>query len=174
MPPMTFPHQRTVKIHREVPKSDFLGIKNENWKAAARDLSAHAFKLYIYLASNADRFTLALSPAAVRQEIGMARSTYHDQFHVLVDKGYLVNSHGSTYEFFERPKVNKSSPASVGYDFEKGTLDGQPIPAAEQPKPQTVADMTAEDTEINIDNTNTTNIEVKKQVSSPLEKEFTF
>lgn len=35
----------------------------------------------------------------------MARSTYHDQFHKLVDKGYLVPSHGNTYEFYETPQT---------------------------------------------------------------------
>ena len=30
-PAITFPHQRMVKVHREKAKSDFLGIKNENW-----------------------------------------------------------------------------------------------------------------------------------------------
>ena len=29
---MTFPNQRSINIHREKPKADFLGIKNENWK----------------------------------------------------------------------------------------------------------------------------------------------
>ena len=27
----TFPNQRIVTVHREPAKSDFLGIKNENW-----------------------------------------------------------------------------------------------------------------------------------------------
>ena len=45
MPAMTYPNQRMVNIHREVVQADFLGIKNENWKAASRNLSAHAFKL---------------------------------------------------------------------------------------------------------------------------------
>lgn len=36
------PNQRFVKIHREAVKSNFLGIKNENWQAASRDLGAHA------------------------------------------------------------------------------------------------------------------------------------
>ena len=102
-PPITFPHQRTVKVHREKAKSDFLGIKNENWQAASRDLGAHALQLYLYLASNADNYTLALSPAAVRQTIGMARSTYHDQFEKLVLKRYLVPSHGNTFDFYEVP-----------------------------------------------------------------------
>ena len=44
MPPMTFPNQRVVRIHRESVKSDFLGIKNENWQAASRDLGAHGLE----------------------------------------------------------------------------------------------------------------------------------
>lgn len=100
----TFANQRTVRVHREHAASDFLGIKNENWKAAARNLSPHALLLYLYLASNADNYTFALSPAAITADIGMPRSTYHDQFRVLVNKGYLVNSHGNTYDFFETPQ----------------------------------------------------------------------
>ena len=89
MPPITFPNQRMVRVHRERATSDFLGIKNENWQAASRDLGAHALQLYLYLAANANNYTVALSPVAVRQSIGMARSTYHDQFHKLVDRGYF-------------------------------------------------------------------------------------
>ena len=39
--PYTVPNQRVVTIHREKARSDFLGIKNENWQSAARDLGAH-------------------------------------------------------------------------------------------------------------------------------------
>lgn len=104
MPNYTYPNQRTINIHRERATSDFLGIKNENWQDAAKDLGAHALMLYLYLASNANNYTLSLSPAAIREVIGMARSTHHDQFHKLVDKGYLVHSHGNTYAFYERPQ----------------------------------------------------------------------
>ena len=55
MPPITFPNQRMVRVHRERAASDFLGIKNENWQAASRDLGAHALQLYLYLASNANK-----------------------------------------------------------------------------------------------------------------------
>ena len=104
MPNTTYPHQKSVCIHREVARTDFLGIKNENWQAAARDLRPHALVLYLYLASNADNYTLALSPAAVRESVGMARSTYNDQVQILIDKGYLVLSHGNTYDFYEVPQ----------------------------------------------------------------------
>jgi len=134
--PFTVANQRTVRVHRERAASDFLGIKNENWKAAARDLSPHALLLYLYLASNADNYTFALSPAAITADIGMPRSTYHDQFKVLVNKGYLVNTRGNTYDFYEKPQarpviedLNERSPH--GLNFEDDTADGfsmgQPI-----------------------------------------------
>ena len=145
--PTTYPNQRTVRVHRERVTTDFLGIKNENWKAAARDLSPHALKLYMYLASNADNYELALSQAAIREEIGMPRSTYHDQFHILVDKGYLVPVHGNTYDFFEtpQPRLDKqgiSKVSSDGTDFKDNTAAGFETP-------QPVLKGTVERTEIN-------------------------
>ena len=160
----TFPNQRVIKINREAAKSDFLGIKNENWQAAARDLGAHATMLYLYLAANADGYNLALSPVAVRQAIGMARSTYHDQFHKLVDRGYLVPSHGNTYEFYEVPQAAtqaRNELSDNGYDFEESpTCDTQETCGGQS--------VLAEDTEINnrdIETNNTeTNIENEEAV----------
>ena len=76
--PYTVPNQKTIRVHRERPQRDFLGILNRNWKAASRDLGAQAFLLYIYLASNADGYELALSPSAVRDDTGMPESTCRD------------------------------------------------------------------------------------------------
>ena len=83
---------------------DFLGIKNENWMAASRDLGAHALRLYLYFAANADGYSFALSPAAIQEAIGMPRTTYHDQFRILVSKGYLVQTGGNTFAFYETPQ----------------------------------------------------------------------
>jgi len=102
--PKTVPHQRLIKIHREALTENFLGIKNENWKAASRDLGHTALRLYLYLAANADKYNLALSPAAIENEIGMPRSTYSDQFKKLLNKGYIVHKGGNQYEFFEKPQ----------------------------------------------------------------------
>lgn len=101
--PTTVPNQRIVHIHRERPASDFLGIKNENWQAASCVLGAHALRFYLYLAENADNYTLTMSPAALSRDIGMPRSTSHDQFCRLVDLGYLVQTSGNLYEFYEVP-----------------------------------------------------------------------
>ena len=86
--------------------------------------------LYLYLASNANGYVLALSPVAVRQAIGMARSTYHDQFHKLVDKGYLVPASGNTFEFYESPQSVAQSQeivSDVGLNFEESPSDNKQV-----------------------------------------------
>ena len=162
---VTYPNQRMIRIHREVAKTDFLGIKNENWQAASRDLGAHALQLYLYLASNANNYTTALSPVAVRQAIGMARSTYHDQFHKLVDKGYLVPGTGNSFDFYEVPQAAAQAGSLSGagvQDFENHPGHGQ----AASPDGQSVL---PENIEINntdiptnevINNSNPENIEI--------------
>lgn len=145
--PETYPNQRMITIHREAAKSDFLGIKNENWQAASRDLKPHAFNLYLYFAANADGYSFALSPAAVRQTIGMPNSTYRDQFLILVDKGYLVQSGSNKFDFYEVPQtrhapIQNDNCAALGIDFENDTVDGFSQTA-------TVQDTTAKDREIN-------------------------
>ena len=144
--PLTYPNQRTVKIHREPERTNFLGIKNENWQAASRNMKPHALLLYLYLAANADDFTLALSPAAIRKEIGMPRSTFHDQFHILEDKGYIVHNHGNTYDFYEvpQPRADKQIENSVldnGLDFENGTKTDNGCSNYEQSSPQKIIEI---------------------------------
>ena len=168
--PNTVPNQRLVAIHRERASSDFLGIKNSHWQAAARDLGAHALMLYLYFASNANGFMLALSPAAIRQAVGMPSSTYRDQFVRLVDKGYLVQRGGSnTYDFYETPQRathTEKDETDSGYDFTADAFGA----------PQTVNNDTPEDREININNINSiNNCGGEKQVSpAPIKKKFEF
>lgn len=177
VPNITYPNQRIINIHRETANSDFLGIKNDNWKAAARDLSAHALKLYMYFAANKNGFQLALSSAAIREEIGMARSTYTDQFNILVNKGYLVNSHGNTYDFYETPQPRpankqKSSVTSDGYDFENDTVDGQALSTAAKSSAQEVQEINnSVDRDINNSGINTQFVVDGVEIHPPKVKE---
>lgn len=162
MPPVTYPNQRLVRVHRERVAKDFLGIKNENWMAASRVLGATALRLYLYLAANADNYTLALSPATITRDIGMARSTYGDQFKVLVNMGYLVPAGGNTYDFYEVPQAatqTKNDVTADGQDFEECATDGQ-----EQPQDDTVG--TGDMIEIN-NNDLTDNAGINNQNESP-------
>ena len=173
MPNITYPHQRSVRIHREAARSDFLGIKNENWQAAARDLRPHALLLYLYLASNADNYTLALSQAAVREAVGMARTTYHDQVQVLIDKGYLVLSHGNTYDFYEVPQPRPEQKAN---DPSLGNTIQNEMPTADSDVTDTVKSSPTEEIEINnsrnVINNENIDIENPSRIEAPKVKEI--
>lgn len=145
MPAITFPNQRVVRIHREPVKTDFLGIKNENWQAASRDLGAHGLRLYLYLAANANNYNLALSPAAARAAIGIPRSTYFDQFAILVDKRYLVPGAGNTYDFYEVPQPATQTQKEVSADG----LDFEEIPSRDEQGGSGGHTVLPEDIEIN-------------------------
>ena len=164
--PYTVPNQRVVTIHREKARSDFLGIKNENWQSAARDLGAHALLLYLYLASNADGYDLALSPAAIRQAVGMARSTYHDQFVRLIDKGYLVETGGNTYDFYEVPQTRPGTPLKKAVSADGQNSEG--CPSAVTDSESAVHSIPGEDIEIN----NRYGLEITKEVKIPEVKEI--
>ena len=122
---VTYPHQRVVNVRREPINADFLGIKNENWQYAARDLKPFGCMLYLYLASNRNNYKLALSPAAVRQAIGMAQSTYRDQFNVLLEKGYLVQTGGNTFDFYEKPRAaaRENEETRAAFDYNTSAAD---------------------------------------------------
>ena len=99
----------------------------------------------------------------------MARSTYHDQFHVLLDKGYLVPSHGNTFDFYEVPRPVSCTEFGLsqdGLDFENGTSDGQTMEQAEQT-------VLPEDIEINIDNPDSNTNTLIAAIKAPEVKEIT-
>ena len=170
--PKTYPNQKTVGVHREPAKSDFLGIKNENWMAAARDLRPFAFMVYLYLAANANGFKLALSPAAIRDAVGLSVSTCNDQIKVLIDRGYLVPSHGNTYDFYEVPQpraVRVLSNTGLGHNFDyEQTALGNGVTAVVQN--QTAGDREINNSENGI-NTEAINIENPSQIYIPKVKE---
>lgn len=87
--------------------------------------------LYMYLASNANNYNLALSPAAIQQATGMPRSTYRDQFCKLVSKGYLIQTGGNTFSFYEVPQtrvvqLDLNAVTATGRSFEDSTITAIP------------------------------------------------
>lgn len=116
--------------------------------AASRALGAHALRLYLYLAANRNGYSLALSPAAIQESIGMPSSTYRDQFRKLESLGYIEYVSGNTYNFYEvpRPVVTcknveaERDPSCLYFDDEPTTVHN--VACA-------VQSFTTEDTEIN-------------------------
>lgn len=110
----TNPNQNTIVIHREMPKSDFLQIKNENWQNMIKETHDYfAFVLYLYFASNANGYVLALSPKAIENATGLARSTYYKKLQLLIDKGYVEVRGKNELHFYEVPQERKEKEKSV-------------------------------------------------------------
>lgn len=108
--------------------------------AASRDLGAHALRLYLYLAANKDGFDLALSQAAATNAIGIPRSTYHDQFRILMSKGYIVPVQGNIYAFYEKPQprtgiVKNNTTPELGFDFENMSAGSRTNPSENTENP---------------------------------------
>lgn len=104
----TVTNQNTVVIHREMPESNFLQIKNENWQNMIKETQDYpAFILYMYLAANANNYTLALSPAAIKEATGLPKSTYYKKIKLLIEKGYIVEGKGNQLHFYEVPQKSK-------------------------------------------------------------------
>lgn len=73
----------------------------------------------------------------------MPRSTYHDQIKILICKGYLVPSHGNTFDFYETPREGtKIQTTTVGQNY-------QPCMADRETQTNAVTKIPSEDTEIN-------------------------
>lgn len=99
---ITYPNQRVVTIFKEKCNNDFLQVNNDEWQTAAQTLKTYsAFKLYLYFASNKNGYSVALSPVAIEEAIGISENTYRAAFKELVDCGYLgkVNGKKNQYTF---------------------------------------------------------------------------
>lgn len=125
----TVPNQNIITIHRQYPKSDFLQIKNENWQnMIKRTKDTYALSLYLYFASNADNYKLAVSPAAIESAIGMARSTYYKKFDLLKRYGYIIEHEGNRFDFYETPQEQKEENCGLPCEQENLSQKQQNLP----------------------------------------------
>lgn len=109
----TVPNQRTLIIHRDRPKNGFLQISNSHWMDFNKKYGPFALQLYLYLAKNADNYTLALSQQAAKNEAGIAKTTFYKYIDLLVDEGYLVWKQGNTYDFYETPRKQAKETSEI-------------------------------------------------------------
>ena len=116
----TVANQKVVIISKNSYKSDFLQIGIAEWQEACKVLSPAAFKLYLYLASNANGFKLALSQVAVENAIGISKSSYHRAVKELEEKGYLIHKSGNAFIFYcASPKNGTHSEKAGGIENEE-------------------------------------------------------
>ena len=111
----TVPNQKIVKVNKEVCDKQHLytAINLEAMETAAQDLDAGAFKLWVYFAKNQNSYSFALSSKEVLESFGMKIKQYNNAVAELIEKGYLVNTKGNNYEFYEMPVITKSNNAVI-------------------------------------------------------------
>ena len=100
----TYPNQKTVQIHKPAVHGDFLQIQNADWMAVNRELGPYGLQLYLYLAANADGFSLELSPQAAENASGITRTTFYKYLRLLEIHGYLVWHQANGYHFYTVPQ----------------------------------------------------------------------
>ena len=70
--------------------------------AAMELLKPNAFKVWCYLAKNQNNYTFALSAVDCCKFCNISKPTYLSAINELIDNGYLVNTTGNHYDFYEQ------------------------------------------------------------------------
>lgn len=102
---VTVPNQKVVQVRHEVCDAEHIytmcNVKANS--TAMKELSANAYKLYMYFDLNQDGYLFALSYKAVHEATGMADKTYQRAIKELIEKEYLVKSkeQNNLYIFYD-------------------------------------------------------------------------
>ena len=102
----TYPNQKTITIHKDPVKENFLQVNICEWQEAFATLPRISFGLYLYLCGNADGFPLALSSVDVQKSLGVSDSSYRRAVEDLLAAGYLMMRNGNehTLDFYTTPQ----------------------------------------------------------------------
>lgn len=74
----------------------------EAMKQAMTQLKPNAFKVWCYLAKNQNNYTFALSCTDACEFCNISKPTYLSAIQELIAVGYLVNTSGNHYDFYEQ------------------------------------------------------------------------
>ena len=102
----TYPNQKTITIHKDPVKENFLQVNICEWQEAFATLPRISFGLYLYLCGNQNKFNLALSSVDVQKSLGVSDSSYRRAIEDLLAAGYLIMRNGNehTLDFYTTPQ----------------------------------------------------------------------
>ena len=111
----TSPNQKTITVKKEPTDKQhyYTSINLQALELAAIDLKAGAFKLWIYLGINQDKFTFGLSNKAAFEYFGIKKDQYDSAVKELIEKGYLIEDKKNIY-IFNEIKSGKKPPLKTG------------------------------------------------------------
>lgn len=116
--PESYPNQKTVWVHRDMPKQTkenkrpYVVAYTDVIPQAAQNLGTKhtAFKLYLYCLCNQDNYHFALSPQDFANQYGVSVKSAKDAVNELIAAGYLVCREKKTYDFYETPHEDGIEP----------------------------------------------------------------
>ena len=117
----TYPNQKVIHINKNKYSANFLQIGINEWQQAYKELKPSTFAIYLYLASNADGFDLALSQQAIENSLGIKKTAYHTAIKELKERGYIQVIQGNVEAFFTTP-VRKNELKTEEAIFRKNEL----------------------------------------------------
>ena len=117
---ITYPNQKEIIVHKPSYTGNYMSVGNDEWIEASKKLTFCAFKLYLYMASNCDKYMFALSKKAVQNSIGMSDNSYSKAVKELTNNHYLVLNNNNLYDFYTVPQVN--IPLSDGISHSNGEI----------------------------------------------------
>lgn len=99
----TVANQKTITTRgAKHDKDNIYAMLNIEAAGAAMELlKPNTFKLWFYLAKNQNNYTFALSAVDAMRYCNISKPTYLSCVQELIDVGYLVNTSGNHYNFFE-------------------------------------------------------------------------
>lgn len=106
--PKRYNDRRTVirgtrNAKKETNKEPFLTVRLKDLESAAKCLSGTGFKVWLYIASNAENYRFDFSPQDCANHYGIDRQTASRKFEELENCGFLnreINDKGDEYWIF--------------------------------------------------------------------------
>jgi len=125
------PHQKVIMTKKTLSDADHLYSRAniEAMLTAATNLSDKTFKLYARMNLHQDDYVYALSPTAIKKEIGMSAEKYRNAVNELKAKGYLqlVPGRKNLYAFYEYPQKDSSGTVCWGVNEESADQVKNPV-----------------------------------------------
>lgn len=159
----TYPNQKVIHINKNKYSANFLQIGINEWQQAYKELKPSTFAIYLYLASNADGFDLALSQQAIENSLRIKKTAYHTAIKELKERGYIQVIQGNVEAFFTTP-VRKNELKTEEAIFRKNELKSSQMRKEEFAK----TNLKVRKNDIEIDNIN--NIDIIDKEFLPTEE----
>lgn len=102
---IAYPNQKIAKIHKAPTDSKHIyGVLNKEAAfAALQNLTHNETRAFMYLSLNQPNYTMALSTSDMARKVGSTEDGMRKAIQGLIQKGYLVQDQGRSYDFYDDP-----------------------------------------------------------------------